>query len=116
MCLTEIGKLKGIVTQSENPHGQWGCLICNTSRDATAMAHESIESLIDSYFDRIEKAYRNALRSAVERGESELDPSSIRGAARNLLTVQVGMLLLVRAGRKKAFLRDVAQHALNSIS
>ncbi|MEM6568072.1 MAG: TetR family transcriptional regulator [Planctomycetota bacterium] len=107
--------LMGFVNQGKHPLGQFGCLFCNTAREGNAMGAEGVAQAVTAHFARVERAYRGTLERALDVGETAIERSQLRAAARSLLATHMGMLVMVRAGQSKATLRDAADRALAAI-
>ncbi len=106
--------LLGMIAQADTPQGRLGCLICNTAREPIARDPD-VQEQIDSFFRRIEGAYRQAINRAIERQELPTE-TNVRSLARFFLSVHVSVCVLGRGGEAKAVLKDVATEALSKLA
>lgn len=114
--LSEIRNLlETFASLAASEEGQLGCFICSTSQEDIA-GDADVKRRIDSYFDRIEAAYRNALKRAAGRGEIRLKPKEVESLSAFLFGVHVSMSVLARAGQPAARIRALADQALRAIA
>ncbi len=104
--------LNALARPSRLPLGHLGCLICNTSLEPIALRDDEVKTRVLGFFLRIERAYRTALRHAVEAGEVDVDAHQ---AARQLLGAHVALLCLARSGLSDDVLADIADRTLASL-
>ncbi|MEM7136092.1 MAG: TetR/AcrR family transcriptional regulator [Myxococcota bacterium] len=95
--------------------GELGCLVCNTSHEAIVSQDREVQALVRKHFKRVETALEGALRNSVAAGEIQLDNAGARRAARLLYGVHVSLLVLLRAGEKRAVLKDIANGAVDGL-
>ncbi|MEM9385371.1 MAG: TetR/AcrR family transcriptional regulator [Pseudomonadota bacterium] len=102
--------LLGMVNGADTPQGRLGCLMCNTSREPIA-GDPQVGEQIDTFFRRVDGAYRQAIGRAIERRELS-EQTNKRTLARFFLGIHVSVCVLGRAGASKAVLRDITVEAL----
>ncbi len=105
--------LQGLLGKVNTPRGRLGCLICNTASEPIC-ENEPVNSVVQDYFQRIEKAYLKALRRAKAAGELRADDSVTR-LARFLLSLHVSLCILARAGTPAKSLRDAVGEGLKRL-
>jgi TetR/AcrR family transcriptional repressor of nem operon len=99
---------------SDTPRGRLGCMVCNAASEDVAQDAD-IKPRIETYFERIELAYRNALERAAARGELDMDRTAAVRRARLLLGTHVSLSVLARAGAPKAVLEDMVEEAIATL-
>jgi len=85
--------------------GPDGCLVCNTSVEPIAR-DPSIQEEVWLHFDRLAKAYENALTNAVAAGELP-DTTNVHQTARSLVAMHISVCVLARAGAPDDMIEDV---------
>ncbi|MEO0421169.1 MAG: TetR/AcrR family transcriptional regulator [Pseudomonadota bacterium] len=104
------GTLLSMVDGADTAEGRLGCLMCNTSREPIA-GDPDVREQLDSFFRRVEGAYRKTIHRALTLGELPPDTNS-RTLARFFLGIHVSVCVLGRGGASKAVLRDLTSEAL----
>ncbi|MEO0481228.1 MAG: TetR/AcrR family transcriptional regulator [Planctomycetota bacterium] len=107
--------LHAMVEMAGSDSGRLGCLICNTAREPIASSDAEVRDLVQHYFDRIERAYANALKRACSSKQLTLTSARRRQAARHLMATHVALCVLARAGSPTELLRDAAAAALSTL-
>lgn len=108
--------LKLLAGSRQQPLGHLGCLICNTSLEPIATQDDSVRETVHGFFQRIERAYANALRLASRHGEVSLSPRQAKAATRQLLGAHIALLCLARSRMPDAVLADIANRTLASLT
>lgn len=91
-----------------------GCMVCTASQEEIA-SDDVVAGRIDAYFSRIRAAYRNALQSAIDRGEIKLNPAAVDLRTDALFGVHVALCVLGRAGRPREELNRMVDQALTDL-
>lgn len=108
--------LRTISRRVEHDDGRFGCMVANTSLDSGAMNDPRIASAILVCFEKLERSYSLALRSAQKNGELNMSPSEIRRSARAMMAAHIAMAVLLRSGAPTPVLKDIAEHALSGLA
>ena len=87
-----------------------GCLLCNTAVERAAN-DKATRGFVDRYFERLTKAFQNALENAQRRGEIDPEVDTI-AQARFLTSAVLGIAVLVRAKASSAIVEGAADVAL----
>ncbi len=95
--------------------GHLGCLICNTSLEPIAAQDDEVRAKVHAFFQRIERAYGNALRGASQAQRVSIPREQIAAAARQLLGAHVALLSLARSRMPESVLSDIADRTLASL-
>jgi TetR/AcrR family transcriptional repressor of nem operon len=100
--LTSVGEANGL-----------GCLMCNTAAEF-AGADVTLQPRIQSYFDRLYKAFLNALLGAVRMGQIRIE-TVIELEARLLTSNCLGIFLMARAGLETSASVETIQATLTNL-
>jgi TetR/AcrR family transcriptional regulator, transcriptional repressor for nem operon len=94
-----------------NATGRRGCLICNTAVEVAPFDRDAAEQ-VDTSFKQMNKAFRNALTNACQRGElsSRFD---VDAGADYLTGVAQGLFVLARSPASGKSIRHFVQTALD---
>jgi len=87
-----------------------GCLLCNTAVERAAN-DKVARGFADRYFQRLTKAFQNALGNAQRSGEIDPEVDTV-AQARFLTSAVLGIAVLVRAKAPPAIVEGAAEVAL----
>lgn len=100
--------LYSIAAQPDSPEACFGCLVCNTSIDYSAMRDPAIFTIVNEFLFKIEAAYANALLGAIRKGEIPSDALEDSDLGKVMLAAHVGMLVLVKSGKSREAMEQIA--------
>ena len=86
---------EGYASASEGAFRGLGCLLCNTAAERGSLPDKVLPH-VDHYFERIHKAFQNALDNAREQNALK-DTVEIHETANFLTTLMIGMSASIRA-------------------
>lgn len=105
--------VRNIAMWSACDDGRFGCFLVNSASELAANDPE-IRAFVAQSFERIEGGYVRALERAREQGKIGAD-KDLRGLARFLCTVVVGLRVVGKARPDQQLLGDVAENALRCL-
>ena len=102
--------LRGLAAYGGTEEAKMGCLICNTALERSTDDPEAARQ-VQLYFDQIRRAFANALKGAVKRGELPAD-TDVSRHANYLLGILQSICVLGRSGADADVILDVVETAL----
>lgn len=111
--LDEIEALFRAFARSADASTLLGCLLCNTAAELAGGA-PGVQPHVERYFDRVHRAFCNALRGAVRAGQVAAD-TDVAAEARFLTSSCLGIFVMVRAGIGAPTARGAVNGALHHL-
>jgi len=118
---------RGMAAQARTEEGRRGCLVANTAAGDEARHDPQVRDCILDHFDRLRRAFRNALAGGTGAPDARspdarspdarsLDARSLDARANALVGVFQGLLLLAKAGAPAAMIDDLVDAALAGVA
>lgn len=111
--LDQIEALMLHFASTANSSSGMGCLMCNTAAELGGH-DDGLQPWIQDYFERVHRAFQNALKGAVREGQVA-HSINIDTEARLLNASCLGIFLMVRSGITTQAAQDAIQGALNHL-
>lgn len=106
-----VTMFESLLTRARTPEGRFGCLVCNTAREAIAAEDRKVGARVERYFARIASAMRHAVEAGQARGEIPVHHDA-EALGRCLMATVVSLSVLARGGAEEPVLRAIVSETM----